>query len=363
MANDNKNKKPLVLLDAASPAPDSVVETEQIRAGWAGSQGARGGEQQLQDDTPTINEHQLRNVQSAPSGVSAKDINKAPGSGEVKLPASATKYGVLRGAPSSVVIQHMIDAIPVESEEQRERREKAEKRNALFAAIGDGVSALSNLYFTTKGSPSADQSKSLSKAESERKDKARKERESNIEKRLRLLKEQRAELNNLESQRLKDRQLEIMEKYREGQNKISRKRADDYMEYLTKKNQLEKETKEAEAKRKAELDKQEQQRKDALNKSAVDRNKAATAKYGSDAKANQQKANAYVRDANDRMAKRTSGGGRQYNPANDPGMEKVVERDKKTGTTTTYYRPRSKPSKPAGKTGSGSAKSKFSIHK
>lgn len=351
MVNDNKNKRPLVLLDAANPAPDSVVETEQIGAGWAGAQATKGGEQQLHDDTRTINEHQLRNVQNAPSGVSAKDINKAPGSGEVKLPASATKYGVLRGAPASVVLQHMIDEIPVETEEQRKRREKAEKRNALFAAIGDGVSALSNLYFTTKGSPSADQSKSLSKAESERKDKARKERESNIEKRLRLLKEQRAELNNIESQRLKARQLEIMEKYREGLVKA----ANNKVEELRRKNT-------AEEVRNKEKDQAEAKLKEDLNKSAVDKNKAAAEKSRSDAKANQQKANAYVRDANDRMAKRGRNQ-RQYNPANDPGMEKVVERDKKTGTTTTYYRPRSKPSKPAGKTGSGSAKSKFSIHK
>lgn len=350
MVNENKNKKPLVTLDAANPAPDGVVETEQTGAGWAGNQGTRGGEQQLQDDTPQMTEQQVDNIKRAPSGVSVKDINKVPGSGEVKLPASATKYGVLAGAPSSVVLQHMIDAIPIETEEQRKKRERAEKRNALFAAIGDGVSALSNLYFTTKGSPSADQSKSLSKAESERKDKARKERESNIEKRLRLLKEQRAELNNIESLRLKDRQLEIMEKYREEQNKISRKRADDHMEYLTKKNQIEKKAKEDEAKRKEDL-----------NKSAVDRNKAAAEKSRSDARVNQQKGNAYVRDANDRMAKRGRNQ-RQYNPANDPGMEKVVERDRKTGTTTTYYRPKSsKPAKP--NSGSGSAKSKFSIHK
>ena len=281
MANENKNKRPLVLLDAANPAPDSVVETEQIGAGWAGSQGSRGGEQQLQDNTPTINEHQLRNIQSAPSGVSVKDINKAPGSGEVKLPASATKYGVLRGAPSSVVLQHMIDAIPVETEEQRKRREKAEKRNALFAAIGDGVSALSNLYFTTKGSPSADQSKSLSKAESERKDKARKERESNIEKRLRLLKEQRAELNNIESQRLKDRQLEIMEKYREGMLKAANDRVDELRRNNT-----------AEGVRKREKDQADKERQD---KEADNRNKnrdrnAATnaAKAGEQRRHNQE---------------------------------------------------------------------------
>lgn len=354
MPNENKNKKPLVTLDAANPAPDGVVETEQTGAGWAGTQATRGGEQQLQDDTPQLTEQQVDNIKRAPSGVSVKDINKVPGSGEVKLPASATKYGVLAGAPSSVVLQHMIDAIPIETEEERKKRERAEKRNALFAAIGDGVSALSNLYFTTKGSPSADQSKSLSKAESDRKDKARKERENNIEKRLRLLKEQRAELNNIESQRLKDRQLEIMEKYREGLNKISRKRADDYMEYLTKKNQMEKEAKEAEAKRKAEKAKQEKKESD--NRIA-DSNKRTSA-YQSRV-SNQNKNN--DRNTSDMIKKR---GGRQYNPANDPGMEKVVERDKKTGTTTTYYRPRSKPSKPAKpNSGSGSAKSKFSIHK
>lgn len=297
MANDNKNKKPLVTLDAANPAPDGVVKTEPMGSGWAGDVKPQGDGPQLQDNTPTINEHQLRNVQSAPIGVSAKDINKAPGSSEVELPASATKYGVLRGAPSSVVLQNMIDAIPAESEEQRKRREKAEKRNALFAAIGDGVSALSNLYFTTKGSPSADQSKSLSKAESERKDKARKERESNIEKRLRLLKEQRAELNNLKSQQLKNRRLEIMEKYREGQNKIARKRADDYMEYLTKKNQLEKEDKEAEAKR-----------KDRLADSRISKEKAQRSATLQNASSNAKRAAADVANKHDQMKKRRYGG-------------------------------------------------------
>ena len=37
--------------------------------------------------------------------------------------------------------------------EQLEKERKREKRERLFAAIGDGISALSNLYFTTKGAP------------------------------------------------------------------------------------------------------------------------------------------------------------------------------------------------------------------
>ena len=38
-----------------------------------------------------------------------------------------------------------------ETEEQKERREKRERRNMRIAAIGDGLRALSNMYFATKG--------------------------------------------------------------------------------------------------------------------------------------------------------------------------------------------------------------------
>lgn len=40
-----------------------------------------------------------------------------------------------------------------ETTEERAAREKKEKRNKMFAALGDGISALSNLFFTTKGAP------------------------------------------------------------------------------------------------------------------------------------------------------------------------------------------------------------------
>lgn len=38
-----------------------------------------------------------------------------------------------------------------QSEEEKARQAKREKRSKVFAAIGDGLSALANLYFTTKG--------------------------------------------------------------------------------------------------------------------------------------------------------------------------------------------------------------------
>ena len=67
-----------------------------------------------------------------------------------------------------------------ETEEERANREKREKREAIFAAVGDGISALSNLFFTTRYAPNAyDPSKGMSAKARERWDKLRLEREAN----------------------------------------------------------------------------------------------------------------------------------------------------------------------------------------
>lgn len=64
--------------------------------------------------------------------------------------------------------------------EELENVRKKEKRDKVFAAIGDGIAALSNLYFTTKGAPNAfDPRNSLSAKARERWDKLNKEREEN----------------------------------------------------------------------------------------------------------------------------------------------------------------------------------------
>lgn len=64
--------------------------------------------------------------------------------------------------------------------EELENARKKEKRDKVFAAIGDGIAALSNLYFTTKGAPNAfDPRNSLSAKARERWDKLNKEREKN----------------------------------------------------------------------------------------------------------------------------------------------------------------------------------------
>ena len=66
------------------------------------------------------------------------------------------------------------------TKEELERERKRQKREAIFSAIGDGVAALSNLYFTTKYAPNAyDPKQSLSGKAYERWEKLRKERQAN----------------------------------------------------------------------------------------------------------------------------------------------------------------------------------------
>ncbi|MCU6767843.1 hypothetical protein OCV73_02575 [Barnesiella propionica] len=64
--------------------------------------------------------------------------------------------------------------------EELEKEKKKKKREAIFSAIGDGISALSNLYFTTQYAPNTyDPKNSLSAKSRERWDKLNKEREHN----------------------------------------------------------------------------------------------------------------------------------------------------------------------------------------
>ena len=74
----------------------------------------------------------------------------------------------------------MLNPEQVETAEQKERREKKERTKARIAAIGDGLRALSNIYFATNGAkvvhnPELDMTKAVNK----RKDYMDAQRESN----------------------------------------------------------------------------------------------------------------------------------------------------------------------------------------
>ncbi len=64
--------------------------------------------------------------------------------------------------------------------EELEKERKKQKREAIFAAIGEGISALSNLYFTSQGAPNSfDPSKGMAATTKKRFDQLKKEREDN----------------------------------------------------------------------------------------------------------------------------------------------------------------------------------------
>lgn len=89
----------------------------------------------------------------------------------------------------------MLNPYKPPTDEEQEKQRKKEKRDKLFAAIGDGVRALSNLFFTTRGAPNMyDANNSMSQKTKERYEKMTKERETN----------QRAYLEGLQRARLAD---------------------------------------------------------------------------------------------------------------------------------------------------------------
>lgn len=64
--------------------------------------------------------------------------------------------------------------------EELEKERKKQKREAIFAAIGEGISALSNLYFTTQYAPNAfDPSRGMAASTKARFDQLKKDREDN----------------------------------------------------------------------------------------------------------------------------------------------------------------------------------------
>lgn len=107
--------------------------------------------------------------------------------------------------------------------EELEKQRKKEKRDKLFAGIGDMVSALSNLYFTTKGAPNSyNHDKSMTSTMEKRWDKIRaqqkEDRQAYLAEYERLMRERRADRDAAMKQKynddmmaLRQRQLDVAE--------------------------------------------------------------------------------------------------------------------------------------------------------
>lgn len=79
------------------------------------------------------------------------------------------------------ILQQLDDASKAyKTPEEDENTRKREKREKVISALGDGLSALSSLYYTTKGAPvTYDPQNSLSEAARKRYDKMKEERDTN----------------------------------------------------------------------------------------------------------------------------------------------------------------------------------------
>ena len=79
------------------------------------------------------------------------------------------------------VLERQIAENPLETPEQRKKRERREKWEGIIGGISDAASAVSNLIFTTKGAPNMyNPANSMAEAAQRRRDKAQAERDKRL---------------------------------------------------------------------------------------------------------------------------------------------------------------------------------------
>lgn len=85
------------------------------------------------------------------------------------------------------VIDQWLRQNPEETPEETARKQRRERWRNVYAALGDGIASLSNLYYTTRYAPNAyDPTQGLTARAKERYDRLQKERENTIEERLKM---------------------------------------------------------------------------------------------------------------------------------------------------------------------------------
>ena len=145
---------------AAAPASASTAPSEEQVQQWRNARGAQSETTQPQTQEPTKAEVEADGIKPV------DEDNDA----EYKGFNDQIKY-----------LKQMAEARKPESDADKAKREKKERRQKTMAKIFDGINALSNLYFTTQGAPSAYKYESESHMTplQKRIEEAKKEREKN----------------------------------------------------------------------------------------------------------------------------------------------------------------------------------------
>lgn len=128
-------------------------------------------------DTQELAEQNKGSISHSPLTLTTKAAPPEP-------PATLTKDSRLTGLDLQIdMLRKAIAEAEPETNEQREKRERKERAKRIIAAVGDGIAAMGNLYFTTHGAPSmfASENGNLGKVNSHL-DKLRADRETNADK-------------------------------------------------------------------------------------------------------------------------------------------------------------------------------------
>lgn len=189
--------------DAPEVAPPADATPKQHNNGGTAPTGNDGNEAPVNDGSAVVGDNVAPDgdsesgaVVKAPQPTSyaeqPKDAPVIPAGGgteakaapvkPAEAPATTTTTTADGGTPRMSYVEMFQKMSPYKppTEEELEKERKKEKREKIFAAIGDGIAALSNLFFTTQGAPNAyDPKNSLSAKAQERWDKLKKERDEN----------------------------------------------------------------------------------------------------------------------------------------------------------------------------------------
>ena len=180
-AQPNADEAPAITQGQLGPMPTVPVQPTQPKISTTPAP-PKGGRQTSVGSVPITKVDYAKTEQQTPPkqapDVSLSTVRQMDGTTDFDKAAEKRNTKAVTGYGD--ILDRMIEANrkPMTAEEKA-AQEKRHKRDQLINSIGEGISALSNLYFTTKGAPNAyEPSNSLTQKAQARYDKLKAEREA-----------------------------------------------------------------------------------------------------------------------------------------------------------------------------------------
>lgn len=122
---------------------------------------------------------------NAPEPSESKEPSKTDVAPPADKPAGLSPHNDTMGYDQQIAaLQEAANRVKPETEEERKKRERREKSAKILSAVSDGLQALSNLFFTTRGAPNMYDHKEASQLTplQEKLEKLKAERQANADK-------------------------------------------------------------------------------------------------------------------------------------------------------------------------------------